>query len=272
MRHSVTNPPQFYVTAPHPCPYLDNRRERKLFTALQGKPSTKLNNILSKQGFRRSQNVLYRPSCVHCAACMSARIRVDDFAPSKSQRRVLRQNLQLSREIGAPWATEAQFSLFRKYLDDRHNDGGMADMDIFEFAAMIEETTVNTQIITYKDTQDNLVCVCLIDVLDDGLSMVYSFFDPDMARSSLGTFMILDNVEIARSKGLQYVYMGYWVRGSKKMDYKSHFSAVEVFSRNQWRPIETEQNRKNKVHPLAVDPISEQIAQIELPDTKPMRK
>ncbi|MCK4711796.1 MAG: arginyltransferase, partial [Marinosulfonomonas sp.] len=140
MRHSLPIAPQFYVTAPQPCPYLEGRMERKLFTALQGEFAEKLNNALSKQGFRRSQNVLYRPSCADCSSCFSARIRVDDFKPSKSQRRVLKKNAGLKRNAMSPWATEDQFTLFRRYLEHRHADGGMADMDIFEFAAMVEET------------------------------------------------------------------------------------------------------------------------------------
>ena len=146
MRHSLPLAPQFYVTAPQPCPYLAGRMERKLFTALQGSNSEKLNDSLSKQGFRRSQNVLYRPSCAECAACLSARIRVADFTPNKSQRRTLKRNEGLRRDATSPWATEDQFALFRRYLDSRHADGGMADMDIFEFAAMIEETPVKSRV------------------------------------------------------------------------------------------------------------------------------
>ena len=139
MRHTLPIAPQFYVTAPQPCPYLSGRMERKLFTALQGDGSEQLNDALSKQGFRRSQNVLYRPSCADCSACMSARIRVADFAPSKSQKRTRRRNSHLTRKATSPWATEDQYELFRRYLDSRHADGGMADMDVFEFAAMIEK-------------------------------------------------------------------------------------------------------------------------------------
>ena len=125
MRHSLPLAPQFYVTAPQPCPYLPGRMERKLFTALQGDSAEKLNDSLSKQGFRRSQHVLYRPSCSDCSACLSARIDVRRFSPSKSQRRALKRNANLARRASSPWATEEQFSLFRRYLDTRHADGGM---------------------------------------------------------------------------------------------------------------------------------------------------
>jgi arginyl-tRNA--protein-N-Asp/Glu arginylyltransferase len=152
MRHTLPIAPQFYVTAPQSCPYLTGRRERKLFTALQGEQADKLNNALSKQGFRRSQNVLYRPSCTECAACLSARIRVDDFAPRKQPAaRRCGRNESLVRSARSAWATEEQYALFRRYLDARHADGGMADMDVFEFAAMIEETPVKTRVVEYRD-------------------------------------------------------------------------------------------------------------------------
>ncbi len=211
MRHTLPLAPQFYVTAPQTCPYLEGRMERKLFTALQGEGAVKLNNALSKQGFRRSQNVLYRPSCADCAACLSARIRVADFTISKSQKRVLKRNAFLERRATSPWATEDQYDLFRRYLDSRHATGGMADMDVFEFAAMIEETPIRSRVIEYSDRKTGaLIAVCLTDVLDDGLSMVYSFFEPDLMRNSLGTHIILDHIAIAREAGLPYVYLGYW--------------------------------------------------------------
>ncbi|NNL35690.1 MAG: arginyltransferase, partial [Silicimonas sp.] len=198
MRHTLPIAPQFYVTAPQPCPYLEGRMERKLFTALQGEFAEQLNNTLSKQGFRRSQNVLYRPSCAECSACLSARIRVADFERSRSQRRAWKKNSDLVREATSPWATEEQYALFRTYLDSRHADGGMADMDIFEFAAMIEETPIRSRVVEYSTReggQKSLHAVCLTDVLDDGLSMVYSFYDPGLTSASLGTYVILDHIE-----------------------------------------------------------------------------
>ena len=272
MRHTLPIAPQFYVTAPQPCPYLDGRMERKLFTALQGDHSEQLNNSLSKQGFRRSQNVLYRPSCAECSACLSARIRVADFEPSKSQRRAMRRNTELKREATSPWATEDQYALFRAYLDHRHADGGMADMDIFEFAAMIEETPVRSRVVEYADRiggERQLRAVCLTDVLDDGLSMVYSFYDPSDTKASLGTYVILDHIEIARDAGLPYVYLGYWVAGSSKMGYKANFSALEVYRAGEWQNIGDPNSYSSKTHPLSTDPIAEQVARISLPDTRP---
>lgn len=273
MRHTLPIAPQFYVTAPQPCPYLEGRLERKLFTALQGDYAEKLNDTLSKQGFRRSQNVLYRPSCAECSACLSARIRVNDFDPSRSQKKTLRRNSMLRREATSPWATEEQYALFRDYLDSRHADGGMADMDIFEFAAMIEETPIRSRVIEYTETgksgDKTLAAVSLTDVLDDGLSMVYSFYAPALAASSLGTYVILDHIEIARDAGLPYVYLGYWVPGSTKMSYKARFSALEIYYRGEWRNIGDPAKYSSDTHPLSTDPIAEQVARINLPDSRP---
>ncbi|NDV00866.1 arginyltransferase [Pseudoroseicyclus tamaricis] len=269
MRHSLPIAPQFYVTAPQPCPYLAGRMERKLFTALQGEEAEKLNDALSKQGFRRSQNVLYRPTCADCSACLSARIRVSDFAPSKSQKRVLKRNAPLRRRATSPWATDAQYELFRKYLDSRHADGGMADMDVFEFSAMIEETPIRSRLIEYAADGEPLRAACLTDLLDDGLSMVYSFFDPDFEADSLGNYMILDHVEIARDMGLPYVYLGYWVPGSPKMGYKARYKGLEVYSRGRWQLLRDPEEHSAETHPLSVAPIAEQVARIQLPDAQP---
>lgn len=267
MRHSLPLTPQFYVTAPQPCPYLEGRMERKLFTALQGDNAADLNDSLSGQGFRRSQNVLYRPSCADCASCLSARINVAAFSPSKSQKRTLRRNAKLKRRATSPWATEDQYELFRRYLDQRHADGGMADMDVFEFAAMIEETPIRTRVIEYVDTETNeLVGVCLTDILGDGVSMVYSFYCPDRPRDGLGNFIILDHIDIARAAGLPHVYLGYWVPGSQKMGYKAKFSGLEVYMGGAWQSMRNPEAFKPEQHPLSNDPIAEQVANIALPD------
>tara|TARA_R110002124_G_scaffold64754_2_gene176630 strand:- start:1551 stop:2291 length:741 start_codon:yes stop_codon:yes gene_type:complete len=242
--------------------------ERKLFTALQGENAGRLNDSLSQQGFRRSQNVLYRPSCTDCASCLSARINVATFTPSKSQKRTLRRNADISRRATSPWATEAQYDLFRTYLDSRHADGGMADMDVFEFAAMIEETPVRSRVIEYTAPDNALIGTCLTDVLADGLSMVYSFYSPDMPRNSLGTYLILDHIAIAREAGLPYVYLGYWVPGSQKMGYKANFSGLEIYTGGTWKTLNNPDDYSPDTHPLSSEPIAEQVANIALPDSR----
>lgn len=273
MRHSLPQSHQFYVTAPQPCPYLAGKVERKLFTALQGDGATHLNDVLSHQGFRRSQNVLYRPSCAGCSACLSARIVVGGFKPSRGQRRVLQRNAHLERASSSPWATEAQFALFRRYLDARHATGGMADMDSHEFAAMIEETPVRSRVVEYHAPRPSgrgkdLVAVCLTDVLADGVSMVYSFFDPDRASDSLGSFVILDHISIARDAGLPYVYLGYWVPGSPKMDYKARYRPLEIFAEGRWTELGAANLGRLGRGGGERAAVGEQVSAIQLPATK----
>ena len=237
MRHTLPKNPQFYVTAPQECPYLEKQTERKLFTALYGSNSTRLNNSLSKQGFRRSQNVLYRPSCSNCNACMSARISSTEFKQSKSQKRISIKNEDLIRVVKPPLATDQQYDLFKRYINKRHSNGGMSDMDADDFTAMIEETNVESKLVEYyanKNGTTELISFSLVDILDDGISMVYSVFDPDMKERSLGTYMIIDHNYLALEMMLKFVYLGYWVKGSSKMDYKKRFSPLEVFTDDKW--------------------------------------
>ncbi len=266
MRHTLLKHPQFYVTAPQPCPYLEGKQERKLFTTLYEEGGVALNNSLSHQGFRRSQNVIYRPSCSDCTACQSARVKARDFTPSRSQKRVLKRNAHLTRSLKTPWARESHYQLFDRYLHSRHADGGMAGMDEAEFSAMIEETPVNTRLVEYSIYQNGEsipVAVCLSDMLEDGLSMVYSFFEPDLAKDSIGTYMILDHIRLAQESGLPYVYLGYWVQGSPKMDYKSKYQPLETFREGGWQALDLEAALPS--HPLDSQPISRQVAAIHLP-------
>ncbi|MGF1554198.1 MAG: arginyltransferase [Paracoccaceae bacterium] len=240
---------QFYLTAPQPCAYLEGREERKVFTTLQGPNAVGVNNALSLKGFRRSQSVIYRPACVGCSACMSIRIPVDAFRPGRTQKRILRRNETLDVRSCEAWATEAQFALFRRYLDARHADGGMADMDAFDYAAMVDETPVNSAVVEYsargEDGRARLVACCLSDILADGLSMVYSFFDPAERGRSLGAFMIMDHMRIAREMGLPYVYLGYWVAGSPKMHYKIGFRPFELCDGSTWRRFDGLENYRD---------------------------
>lgn len=230
---------EFYITAPAPCPYLKGRHERKVFSYLGGDRASATNALLTRRGFRRSQNIIYLPTCESCSACVPVRIVVDDFALSKSRRRVLTRNADLYRKSVAPRASGEQFSVLRAYLDDRHYDGGMADMTVLDYASMVEETNVDTLMIEYrkrdeKTGESHLIAAALTDRLTDGLSMVYSFFEPEEASRSLGRYMILDHIALARELGLPYVYLGYWVEGSKKMDYKVDFQPLEKLTVRGW--------------------------------------
>ncbi len=231
---------RFYLTEPQPCPYLPNRVERKIFTPLTGPYAADISDELSINGFRRSQNVAYRPQCPGCNACIATRIVVNRFEPSRRDRRVMRKNAVLRREVKPAIATEEQYQLFRRYLTARHSEGGMAQMDAYDYASMIEDSTVRTQVIEYwgddEDGDDALQAVCLIDVMADGLSMVYSFFDPARSRDSMGRFMILDHIEIVKALELRHVYLGYWIDGCQKMSYKVEFPATEVLVAGHWMP------------------------------------
>jgi arginine-tRNA-protein transferase len=241
--------PQFYLTAPSPCPYLHGQEERKVFTHLVGRRAGELNDLLTHGGFRRSQSIAYRPACETCRACISVRVIADEFKPSRSKRRNAERNADIVGEMRNPGPSSEQYSVFRSYLDARHRDGGMADMSVLDYAMMVEDSHVTTKVIEYRrrgpDTAVNgrgagpLMAVALTDVLSDGLSMVYSFFDPEFADRSLGTHMILDHIKRAKRMGLPYVYLGYWVEGSRKMDYKGRFLPQERLLGPGWTRFET---------------------------------
>lgn len=236
--------PQFFMTAPHACGYLPGMVERKVFTHLIGRRAPHINDLLTQAGFRRSQTIAYRPACEGCRACVSIRVPVDRFKPSRSHRRVMAANRDLVGEQKSNNASPEQYALFRTYLSGRHPDGGMMEMSVLDFSLMIEDSHVETDVIEYRrrgpDTFINgrgtgpLIATALTDVLSDGLSMVYSFYDPSEDARSLGTFMILDHMERARRRGLPYLYLGYWIEGSRKMDYKARFMPQERLGQNGW--------------------------------------
>ncbi|SON54903.1 arginyl-tRNA-protein transferase [Hartmannibacter diazotrophicus] len=248
MTHHPTDAPQFYLTAPSPCPYLHGRQERKVFTHLVGERASTLNDVLTQGGFRRSQNIAYRPACETCRACVSVRILVDEFQPGRRFRRTIKRNEDIVGQELPAAPTSEQYALFRDYLDARHADGGMVDMSMLDFAMMVEDTHVETHVIEYRrrgpDTHltgagtGDLLAVALSDVLSDGMSMVYSFFDPAAYGRGLGTYMILDHIRRARGRGLPYVYLGYWVEGSRKMDYKISFRPQEHLRPRGWERID----------------------------------
>ena len=234
---------RFYLTAPTPCPYLPGRRERKVFTGLVGVNACGLHDMLTHAGFRRSQNIAYRPACDGCESCISARVAAHRFTFTRRWRRILTRNADLSRSLRPAEATPEQFDLLRRYLRSRHADGGMADMTLGDYVAMVEETAVRTHIVEYRYTERGplrgaLAAAALVDVLGDGLSLVYSFFDPEDVRRSLGVYTILDHVQQARAAGFPHVYLGYWIPGSDKMAYKAEIRPLELLLAGEWRPYE----------------------------------
>lgn len=232
--------PQFYITSPQPCPYLPGRYEKKVFTHLLGDEPVSLNNALTQAGFRRSQNIAYRPACDGCQACISVRVVADEFQPGRTFRRLISRNSDLRVTQEPARATDTQYALLRRYLDERHAEGGMADMSKLDYVAMVEDTTIETQLIEYRlggdlETPGRLIAAALTDTLKDGLSMVYSFYEPGETARSLGTWMVLDHIERTRKLGLPYVYLGYWVEDSRKMTYKTRFQPLEALTPEGWR-------------------------------------
>jgi arginine-tRNA-protein transferase len=236
--------PEFYVTAPQPCPYLPGRLERKLFTHLTHEKSPVLVDNLLRGGFRRSQNIAYMPYCEGCQGCVSVRVLVNEFVPTRSMRRVMESNRDLAAQRLQATPTSEQYSLFRAYIDERHADGGMADMSVFDYAMMVEDSIIDTFMTEYRLrpepgsrtplSRQPLVAATLCDRLSDGISMVYSFYDPDAHKRGLGTYMILDHIAHAKTLGLPYVYLGYWISGSQKMSYKRRFRPQERLTSGGW--------------------------------------
>lgn len=212
-----------------------------MFTALDGFDAEGLHDALTHAGFRRSQNIAYRPSCDGCDACISARVPVERFTFNRRWRKIMARNADLTRTLRPAQATEEQFRLLRRYLGSRHAAGGMADMTFGDYAAMVEESAVHTHIVEYRhsggDKRGALAGAALVDVLGDGLSMVYSFFDPEDSRRSLGVYTILDHIQQARAAGFAHLYLGYWIPGSDKMDYKASFRPLELLLGGEWRPF-----------------------------------
>lgn len=228
----------FYLTAAGPCPYLPGRQERKLFTRIDPGEGPGLNDALTHAGFRRSQGVLYRPACEQCDACHSARIPADRFDWSRSFRRILKRNSDLIRVEKPAEATAEQFALLTRYLDSRHGDGDMAGMSFGEYVLMVSDGAQRTDLVEYRDETGRLRACALVDRLRDGPSLLYSFFDPDDAARSPGTFMVLDAIRWTNDNGFSNVYLGYWVPGSRKMDYKSRFRPLEVLTSAGWQSLE----------------------------------
>ncbi len=245
MTQHQPQPQQFYLTAPTECPYLDNRAERKVFTHLVGNRAPELNDLLTQAGFRRSQNIAYRPACENCNACVSVRILAGEFKMTRSMRRIWKRNQDLIGFANTAEPSSEQYALFHDYLNSRHHNGGMSEMSVLDYAMMVEDSHVNTQIIEYRirgaDTmitgkgEGPLIAAALTDVMGDGVSMVYSFFNPELADRSIGTYIILDHIMRCNALGLPHVYLGYWVNGSAKMHYKTRYKPQEHLTANGWQ-------------------------------------
>lgn len=232
-----TQPLSFMVTTDMPCPYLPGRMERKIVTRLAGPEIARNFQILSRAGFRRSHAVAYRPACSGCSACVPVRVVAGEFAPGRTLRRIEARNADLIALVKAARATMEQYELFQRYLDGRHGDGEMAGMAYGDYQAMVEDSPVDTRLVEFRDGRGRLEACVLTDWAPDGISAVYSFFDPAVAARSLGSYTVIWLVREARRHALPYVYLGYWVADSRKMAYKIRFRPIEGFGPEGWRRL-----------------------------------
>ncbi|MFZ4762609.1 MAG: arginyl-transferase family protein [Alphaproteobacteria bacterium] len=243
--------PDFYISAPLPCPYIEGLEERKLFTLIDEQMMddtviNRLNSLLVEKGFRRSQNILYRPACDSCSACVPVRLVVGaGFTFSRSARRLLQHNSDLTCHIMPAIAETEHFELFSAYQQHRHENSSMASMDWKEFKAMVEQAPSDTCLWEWRDPTGKLLACCLVDHLINGYSAVYSFFEPTLSKRGLGSFMVwylarklLERVQQARAPRDLYVYLGYWIRQCHKMAYKVKFQPMQRLSAEGWRDIE----------------------------------
>jgi leucyl-tRNA---protein transferase len=228
---------QFFSTELAPCPYLPDRVERRLVTSLDRADADERHERLMQVGFRRAQRFAYRPACPGCRACVPVRIPVARFTFGRGWRRILRRNADLVARERPLLATQEQFALFSRYLAGRHAEGGMAAMSWADYRAMIDDSPVAGLVAEWRRTDGSLIAVSLTDRCASGLSGVYKFFDPDETRRSLGSLIVLWHVERARELGLPFVYLGYWIAGSAKMEYKARFQPLERLTPDGWRPM-----------------------------------
>ena len=222
---------------PRPCPYLPGRTEQNVFTELAGADGNALYDILTHAGFRRSHNIAYRPTCPGCNACVSVRVDTARFRESRSQRRVAGVNVDLVGAERSAIATDEHYDLFSRYVASRHNDGEMAAMGPVDYTAMVEESPLSTYIVEHRDPEGQLRAACLADRLSDGVSAVYSYFDTEQTKRSLGTYLVLDLIDRCRIQGLPYLYLGYWIAGGRKMAYKTRFQPLEALGPDGWAPV-----------------------------------
>ena len=222
----------FYISDSSKCTYHPNQHERKLFTFIKSFEDQDFYNYLISKGFRRSQNILYNQICEDCNKCVPIRININNFSFSRNHKRLINKG-DIFKRIISKKVTYEQFYLFKKYLEFKHKGSEMNNMIYADYYSMIKNTGIETKVIEYR-VKDKLVACCITDVLDDALSMVYSFYSPEFLKYSPGKFMILDHINLNKRFGKELLYLGYWVNGCREMDYKKKFNSSELLINDNW--------------------------------------
>ena len=234
---SLLNELQYYITPPHDCSYLEKKSARMVFLDPTHRIDVATLSELSRVGFRRSGDFVYRPECNLCRQCISSRVPAQEFKMNGVQKKAWKKNQDLVLSITPTHlANEEHFKLYERYINERHADGDMFPPSQDQFEKFLVHSCADSIFLEFR-LDNKLIAVSTCDLLDDGLSAVYTFFDPDESKRSLGTFAILKQIEYAKNIGLQYVYLGYWVPHSKKMNYKSQFIPLDLLLDGQWRRL-----------------------------------
>ncbi|MEH6628200.1 MAG: arginyltransferase [Motiliproteus sp.] len=228
---------QFYATPDHPCSYLNNRQAKTLFVDPKAVLEQSGYSVLSDLGFRRSGPHVYRPHCSGCNACISARIPVQQFRTTKNQKRVLRTNQDLRLEITRPHFSDQLYGLYEDYINARHADGDMHPPSPEQFESFLVNSEQNTYFYQFHCGSD-LLAVAVVDQLDQGLSAIYTFFNPNESKRSLGRFCILQQIQAAQNLELPFLYLGYWIKGCQKMDYKIEYRPIQLLFDGHWAQMD----------------------------------
>jgi arginine-tRNA-protein transferase len=228
----------FHRSVPLPCPYVEGRFERRIVAELSPQQvRSGLFDDLTAAGFRRSHNMIYRPACPTCSACVPVRILVDQFTPRRTLKRIWRANATVEVAVVPAHATVEQYALFHRYQVLRHAGGDMALMTFTDYKSLIEDSAADTKLIELRDPDGTLIGCCLFDSTSDGLSAVYSFYSAEQEKRGLGSMIVMWLIEAARSQGRPYVYLGYWIEECRKMAYKVRFMPMEALGPDGWRAL-----------------------------------
>ncbi|RLA43296.1 MAG: arginyltransferase [Gammaproteobacteria bacterium] len=239
MTHDITpdiEKIQLYLTEPHPCSYLEDRKATTAFVDPKFNVNGDIYNHLSLLGFRRSGEYVYTPRCSTCKLCIPVRIPAAKFKPSRQQRRSMKKNADLVVNSTTSVDLAEHYNVYQKYIDTRHRDGDMYPASLSQFQAFIGAAWECTRYLEFR-LDGQLICCAVVDWLSSGLSAIYTYFDPDFAGRSLGIYAITKQIELTHHYDLDYVYLGYWIRDSDKMNYKSDFHPLQLYIDNRWLEI-----------------------------------